>query len=62
MIAGLGLSLAALLHWQRHGFGSLAPTVVLRWVIPGGTLLALGCEVVLSSFFLSVLGLKLSRP
>ena len=62
MIAGLGLSLAALLHWQRLGFGSLAPAVVLRWVIPGGTLLALGCEVVLSSFFLSVLGLKLSRP
>ena len=61
MIAGLGLSLAALLYGQRHGFGSLAPTVVLRWVIPGGTLPALCCQVGLSSFSLSVLGLNLSR-
>jgi len=61
VLAGLGLSLASLWHWHRQGFGALAPTVVLRWVIPGGTLLALGCQVVLSSFFLSVLGLNLSH-
>jgi len=61
VLAGLGLSLAALWYWHRQGFGALAPTVVLRWVIPGGTLLALGCQVVLSSFFLSVLGLNLSK-
>jgi len=61
VVAGLALSLAALGYWHRQGFGALAPTVVLRWVIPGGTLLALGCQVVLSSFFLSVLGLNLSH-
>jgi hypothetical protein len=30
----------------------------MRWVIPGATLTALGFQTVLSSFFVSVLGMK----
>lgn len=61
ILIGLAVSSAAVGYWGRHGFGNLSPTVVLRWVIPGGTLLALGCQIALASFFLSILGLKFSR-
>lgn len=58
--AGLGLSIYAVSDWGAHSFGSLDPTEVLRLVIPAVTAMMLGSEIVLSSFFLSVLGLK--RP
>jgi glycosyltransferase involved in cell wall biosynthesis len=61
LLTGLGLSLAAVSYWGRHNFGDLSPTAMLRWVIPAGTLLALGCQVALGSFFLSVLGLKFAK-
>lgn len=57
-IAGLVLSIYALSDWGAHSFGSLEPTKVLRLVIPAITGMILGSEIVLSSFFLSVLGLK----
>lgn len=60
-LSGLAISIFAVGYWSQRGFGELSPSVVLRWVIPGGTLLALGCQIVLGSFFLSVLGLKFSR-
>lgn len=59
-LLGFALSAWSLWFWRRHGFGNLDPTVVLRWVIPGGTLLTLGCQMVLNSFFLGVLGLGVS--
>ncbi|MBW8780826.1 MAG: glycosyltransferase [Verrucomicrobia bacterium] len=59
--AGLGLSLGAVLQWNAHQFGPLSPAETLRWVIPGGLLLALGCQTVLGSCFLGILGLKLSK-
>ena len=58
LIAGLLLSLYSLSDWGAHSFGSLDPTKVLRLVIPAATAMMLGSEIVLSSFFLSVLGLK----
>jgi hypothetical protein len=47
--------------WGAQGFGALSPQEMLRWVIPAGTLLALGCQLVLGSFFLGILGLEVSR-
>src|SRR5690606_708389 len=55
--AGVALSAWSWWYWRRQGFGDLDPRHVLRWVIPGGTLMAMGCQVVLVSFFLGVLQL-----
>jgi hypothetical protein len=56
-VIGFALSAWALWFWRSRGFGDLQPTQVLRWVIPGGTLLTLGCQLILNSFFFGVLGL-----
>jgi len=57
-IAGLACSVYAVSDWGAHAFGNLNPTITLRTVIPSVLLLALGCQIILSSFFLSVLGLR----
>jgi hypothetical protein len=57
-LTGLAISLYAVSDWGTHSFGSLNPTKILRLVIPAVTGMTLGSEIVLSSFFLSVLGLK----
>jgi glycosyltransferase involved in cell wall biosynthesis len=54
---GIGLLLAAVNQWRVAGFGDLQYTQTMRWVIPGATFTALGAQTILSSFFLSVLGL-----
>jgi len=59
--AGLGLSVWAVFLWGGHGFGQLQPAQTLRWVIPGALCLVLGCQMILSSFFLGVLRLD-TRP
>ena len=61
IVGGLFLSLRAVGLWGQHSFGELGPGELLRIVIPGGLLLTLGCQVVLVSFFLSILGLPLRR-
>jgi glycosyltransferase involved in cell wall biosynthesis len=58
LAAGIGLSIYALSFWGAHSFGSLDPSQTLRLVIPAVTLIALGLQTVLSSFFLSILGLE----
>jgi glycosyltransferase involved in cell wall biosynthesis len=58
ILAGLFGSVYAIVWWGRRSFGPLDPVRVLRIVIPSATALALGCQVVLTSFFLSVLGLR----
>mgnify|MGYP001579924599 CR=1 FL=1 len=58
VIAGLVASVGAVTAWAGRSFGPLDPVTTLRLVIPGVTSLALGCHVVLSSFFLSALGLR----
>ena len=54
---GVALWTVAVLFWGEHGFGSLQPAQTLRWVIPGTVCLTLGCQMILTSFFLSVLRL-----
>jgi glycosyltransferase involved in cell wall biosynthesis len=55
---GLGGSLWAVWAWGQQAFGPLDPVRALRRVIPAMVALMLGSQVVLSSFFLSVLGLR----
>jgi glycosyltransferase involved in cell wall biosynthesis len=57
VIIGLLGSFYALGRWGAQSFGPLNPNRILRIIIPASLSLALGCQTVLSSFFLSVLGL-----
>jgi glycosyltransferase involved in cell wall biosynthesis len=57
-VLGIGGSLYALYIWNARLYGALDPAVTMRIVIPSVTALALGVQVIFSSFFLSVLGLK----
>jgi glycosyltransferase involved in cell wall biosynthesis len=60
VMAGCGtvLSFYALSSWRAQAFGALNPSHTLRMVIPGALLIQLGVQTVLSSFYLSVLGLR----
>src|SRR5205823_14168995 len=57
-LAGGFLLIRALLIWKGAGFGEISYSENLRRVIPSVTLIAVGIQVIFSSFFLSVLGLK----
>lgn len=56
--AGLLLLAGAINLWRVAGFGTLDYSRTMRWVIPGVTLTALGFQTMLSSFFLSILGMR----
>ena len=58
LIIGIVMSIYALNTWEAKSFGPLNPSKTLRLVIPAVTLTTLGLETILSSFFLSILGLK----
>jgi glycosyltransferase involved in cell wall biosynthesis len=61
VLVGLGGSIYAFLHWSVRSFGPLDTSLTLRTVIPSVTSLILGIQVVLASFFLSVLGMRRSK-
>lgn len=54
---GLGLIGSAAGEWRALGFGDLDYAATMRKVVPGVTLAALGFQTVLSSFFVSILGM-----
>jgi glycosyltransferase involved in cell wall biosynthesis len=54
---GLVLILRAVQLWAAVDLGRLDYPRTMRWVIPGVTLAALGFQTVLSSFFVSILGM-----
>ena len=58
ILIGIVGSFLSLTIWSETAFGSLDPSKTLRLVIPSLTCLTVGLQMVLSSFFLSVLGLK----
>ncbi len=58
LLAGLAFLLLAINDWRVAGFGPLDYVRTMRRVIPGMTLAMVGFQTVLSSFFLSILGLK----
>ena len=57
-IAGIIGSCLAIGIWEQNGFQSLDPVQTLRLVIPSVGVIALGGEIILASFFISVLGLS----
>jgi glycosyltransferase involved in cell wall biosynthesis len=57
ILAGTGSWVLGLEYWRSHLFGPLDPEKALRIVIPGVVFFTLGFQVILSSFFLSVLGM-----
>jgi hypothetical protein len=57
-LLGFLLDLSVLLRWVSVDFGSLS---ALRPAIVGGTLMATGAQVVFSSFFLSMLSVKVAE-
>jgi glycosyltransferase involved in cell wall biosynthesis len=52
-------SVYAFLYWRANWFGPIEPTYMMRIVIPSVTAFNLGLQMSFSSFFLSVLQLKL---
>jgi hypothetical protein len=57
LLVGLVLLLAAVNKWRLVGFGHLDYSQTMRLVVPGATLTALGVQTILSSFFVSILGM-----
>jgi glycosyltransferase involved in cell wall biosynthesis len=58
LLVGLGLLLAAVQQWKLAGFGQLDYAKTMRLVVPGATLTALSFQTILSSFFVSILGMR----
>jgi hypothetical protein len=57
ILGGAGLWVFGLEYWRSQQFGPLDPEKTLRIVIPAFLSVTMGVQVVLSSFFMSVLGL-----
>jgi len=57
-LIGFGLDLSVAVRWIESGFGPLA---ALRPAIVGSTLMAVGAQVLFSSFFLSMLSVKVAE-
>ena len=58
ILAGGGAWVLGLAYWRARHFGPLDPAQTLRIVIPGVVCFTLGFQIILSSFFLSVLGMS----
>jgi len=61
VLIGLSGTVWALSDWGGRSFGPLDPIETLRIVIPSALALSLGVQIVLTSFFLSVLGMGRKR-
>ena len=58
LLAGLAGCAYSLGLWRFAGFGALDPEVTLRIVAPSATAMIVGLQLIFSSFFLGVLGLR----
>lgn len=58
LLIGFGLLLAAIQEWRLVSFGQLDYAKTMRLVVPGATLTALSFQTILSSFFVSILGMR----
>jgi glycosyltransferase involved in cell wall biosynthesis len=68
LLLGLALGLAglvgvifSLVNWSDSGFHDLSYEHELRLMIPSATALVLSCQLILGTFFLSILGIKQTR-
>jgi glycosyltransferase involved in cell wall biosynthesis len=57
-VLGLTGSIIAVVTWESTSFGPLAPTSVMRTVIPSVTAVILGIQLIISSFFIALLSIK----
>jgi hypothetical protein len=64
LLLGVGLFLRAVWVWKQARYGPLPYADNMRRLIPTVTLIVAGIQIIFSSFFMSVLGLKTSsrRP
>jgi hypothetical protein len=60
-LAGLAGSGQAVWAWEQNSFGPLDSPDALRTIIPSLISLVMGVQIIFSSFFISVLGMKRSR-
>jgi hypothetical protein len=58
LVAGLAGAAYSLGLWSLASYGALNPEVTLRIVAPSATAMIVGLQLVFSSFFLGVLGLR----
>ena len=58
VLLGLGASVYAVHGWKLHQFGELNPEHTMRVVVPATLAVGLGTQIIFSSFFLSVLGMR----
>ena len=58
ILTGLVCSAYSVWTWRRHSFGVLDPAQTLRIIVPAITALIIGVQIVFSSFFLGILGLR----
>jgi glycosyltransferase involved in cell wall biosynthesis len=59
--AGIAVSIGAVVHWRSAHFGNLNFDETMRLVIPGAVSCVLGAQMILSSFFMGILGLARRR-
>jgi len=60
VVIGIATWIFGLEYWYSRNFGSLDPEWTLRIVIPGLVSLTMGIQVILSSFLMSLLGMRRS--
>ena len=58
VLLGIGGSIFAVSGWAKESFGALDAEHILRIVMPSVFALTLGVQIICSSFFLSILGLR----
>ena len=58
---GVGMLFLTIKAWQEAGFGAMDYPRTMRLVIPGAFFTMLGVQTILSSFFVSILGMKKSN-
>jgi hypothetical protein len=68
LLLGLGIGIAglvglifSLVNWSGSGFHNLNYEHELRLMIPSATALVVSCQLILGTFFLSILGIKQTR-
>jgi len=61
LLVGVLLLAMAVQQWWAEHFGHLDYVHMMRWVVPGVTLTGRGFQTILSSLFVSILGVKKGR-
>jgi hypothetical protein len=59
--AGLAGALVAIFDWKVAKFGSLDPGHSLRLMVPSATALVVSWQIILGTFFMSILGIRRTR-